>query len=250
MFDRNFIPPKPRVAQTETIRRIKIIESIIPELEKYSTAMLLTGSMAYGQDYSITPDSDIDIQLFTTPELVEKLASCKFFQKYNIARIAQWFSDWVYQQFSLNFICKEVTVECHFWDEKTYKDILLYKRENVVRLRSQTKKISTDYAYSFDEEEDVETYPDYKEGSYNLWKFSAYRVKKKKIFLSRPITNILGNAIVLFDACGISVIINECRTLTENKIAAIKQEKWKTYSIFNALSGKNKVAEDVKIMLI
>lgn len=89
MLDRNFIPPKPRVAQTETIRRIKIIESIIPELEKYSTAMLLTGSMAYGQDYSITPDSDIDIQLFTTPELVEKLASCKFFQKYNITRITR-----------------------------------------------------------------------------------------------------------------------------------------------------------------
>lgn len=74
----------------------------------------------------------------------------------------------MYQQFSLNFICKEVTVECHFWDEKTYKDILLYKRENVVRLRSQTKKISTDYAYSFDGEEDIETHPDYKEGNYNL----------------------------------------------------------------------------------
>ncbi len=59
-------------------------------------------------------------------------------------------------------------MECHFWDEKTYKDILLYKHEKVIRLRSQTKKTTTDYAYSFDGEEDTEEYTDYKEGVYNV----------------------------------------------------------------------------------
>jgi len=57
---------------------------------------------------------------------------------------------------------KDVPVECHFWDEKTYKDVLLYKRDSVIRLRSQTKKIATDYSYSFDGEEDACTYEDYK----------------------------------------------------------------------------------------
>jgi hypothetical protein len=43
--------------------------------------------MAYGQDYSVTPESDIDLQLTIVADLLGELASCKFFQKYNIERI-------------------------------------------------------------------------------------------------------------------------------------------------------------------
>lgn len=89
MLDKNFTPPKPRIAQTETTKRIKIIEQILPELSKYSTAILLTGSMAYGQDFSITPDSDIDLQLLTNTDKINQINSCKFFQKYNTERIIQ-----------------------------------------------------------------------------------------------------------------------------------------------------------------
>ena len=89
MFDPNFVPPKPRIAETQTKKRINIIESLIPELMQCSMAMLLTGSMAYGQDYSITPESDIDLQLLITPEIITKIASCKYFQKYNTKKIIE-----------------------------------------------------------------------------------------------------------------------------------------------------------------
>ncbi|MBP7806159.1 hypothetical protein KA057_00580 [Candidatus Gracilibacteria bacterium] len=250
MFDKNFSPPKERIAITATKKRVDIIESIINTLAKCSSSILLTGSMAYGQDFSVTPESDIDLQLTITADLLDELASCKFFQKYNIERIKAGFLEGKFQQFSLNFIYKEIPVECHFWEEKTLKDILLYKTESVVRLRSQTKKIATDYSHSFDGEEHIMEYPDYKEGVYNLGKFPAYQVKNKKIFLSRPITNILGNAIVLFDACEITETMDQCRELTEEKISEMKQENGKTYSIFNTMPGKNKISEEVKIMLI
>jgi len=45
--------------------------------------------MAYGQDFSVTPDSDIDLQIMVTPEIFPKLASCKYFQKYNLTRIGK-----------------------------------------------------------------------------------------------------------------------------------------------------------------
>jgi hypothetical protein len=250
MLDKNFTPPKERIAITATKKRVDVIESIINMLAKCSTWVLLTGSMAYGQDYSVTPESDIDLQLTITADYLDQLGSCKFFQKYNIQKIKTWFLEGKFQQFSLNFIYKEIPIECHFWDEKTYKDILLYKRENVIRLRSQTKKVATDYSYSFDWEEHIENYPDYKEGVYNVWKFPAYQIKNKKIFLSRPITNILGNAIVLFDACDITTYIEECREITEEKIKETAQENGKSYSIFNTIPGKNKISEEVKIMLI
>lgn len=89
MFDPNFTPPKQRISETATKKRINIIEDIIPYLTQCSTAMLLTGSMAYGQDFSVTPESDIDLQLLVTPEIISKIGSCKYFQKYNTDRIVQ-----------------------------------------------------------------------------------------------------------------------------------------------------------------
>lgn len=246
MLDKDFTPPKPRIAQTETTKRIKIIEWLIPEITQFGSAVILTGSMAYGQDYSITPDSDIDLQFLVTPAFFPKLFSSKYFQKYNTKRIEQWFMDGVFQQFSITFLVKWITVECHFWDEKTYKDILLYKCEKVARLRSQTKKTATDYAYSFDGEEDTEEYTDYKEGVYNLGVLPAYRMRDKKIFLSRPITNILGNAMLLSDDCGLKEIIEESKKVTKTKLDKMPREEWKTYSIYNTLPGKNKIAPELR----
>ncbi|MCB9807537.1 hypothetical protein H6768_06790 [Candidatus Peribacteria bacterium] len=51
--------------------------------------MILTGSMAYGQDYSITPESDIDLQILTSADFFPKIFSSKYFQKYNTKRIAE-----------------------------------------------------------------------------------------------------------------------------------------------------------------
>jgi len=249
MLNPDYIPPKTRIAETETKKRIRIIEDILPELEKYSSAILLTGSMAYGQDFSVTPISDIDIQLLTTPEKIAKIWSCKFFQKYNTEKIIQGFSEGIFGQWNISFIVRNITVECHFWDEKTYKEILRYEKESVVRLRSQTKKISTDYAHSFDGEEDIAEYPDYKSGQFNVGIFPAYRLKKGKIFLCRPIANILGNSIKLFDECDIKWAIRECKNITKQKLADMPREEWKTYSIFNTLPGKNKVSDEVKWMV-
>lgn len=246
MLDKDFTPPKPRIAQTETTKRIKIIEWLIPEITQFGSAVILTGSMAYGQDYSITPDSDIDLQFLVTPAFFPKLFSSKYFQKYNTDRIAKWFTDGIFQQFSVSFLVKWITVECHFWDEKTYKDILLYQREKVTRLRSQTKKTATDYAYSFDAEEDTEEYTDYKEGVYNLGALPAYRMRDKKIFLSRPIANILANAMLLSDDCGLKEIIEESKKITKTKLDKIPREEGKTYSIYNTLPGKNKVAPELR----
>lgn len=153
--------------------------------------------------------------------------------------------DDIFQQFSISFLVKWITVECHFWDEKTYKDILLYKCEKVVRLRSQTKKTATDYAYSFDGEEDVEEHTDYKEDVYNLGVLPAYRMRDKKIFLSRPITNILGNAMLLSDDCGLKETIEESKKITKTKLDKMPREEWKTYSIYNTLPDKNKVAPEL-----
>lgn len=120
---------------------------------------------------------------------------------------------------------KEIKIECHFWNEKIFREILQYKKETVTRLRSQTRKTATDYAYSFDGEEDVAEYTDYKKDIYNLGIFPVYRKKGGKIFLARPMTNILGNAIKLYDACDIKSALREFKNTTKQKLADTKREE-------------------------
>ena len=72
-----------------------------------------------------------------------------------------------------------------------------------------------------------------------------YRIRDKKIFLSRPITNILGNAMLLSDNCGLKEIIEESRKITKTKLDKTPRKKDETYSLLNTLPGKNKVAPEL-----
>ncbi len=83
------ILPKQNVAKRETTKRIKIIEDILPELMKYSKGVILTGTMAYGQDFSIDSISPIVLQIITNDDQLQKIGSSKFFQKYNTEKIRE-----------------------------------------------------------------------------------------------------------------------------------------------------------------
>jgi hypothetical protein len=50
-------------------------------------------------------------------------------------------------------------------------------------------------------------------------------VKKKKLFLGTPITDILGNAIILSDECGLAPIIEKCRNIAELKVSELTPKK-------------------------
>lgn len=50
-------------------------------------------------------------------------------------------------------------------------------------------------------------------------------MRDKKIFLSRPITNILGNAMLLSDDCGLKEIIEESKKITKTKLDKMPLEE-------------------------
>ncbi len=237
-------PQKPNLAKRETTKRIKIIEDSLYELTKYSKAILLTGPMAYGQDFSVDEESPIILQLITDAEKLEHLGTCKFFQKYNTEKIRDGFKSDVFQKFTLTCIIKEVVIECHFWDEKTWKDVAHYKRKNITRLRSQTRKIYTDIAYSFDSEELTTEHPDYKKEIYNVGELPVYDIKNEKIFISGSLSDIL-ICIKLHDECDAKSAIRECKNMTKEKLAETKKEKNIIYSLFQTLPNKDHVSPEV-----
>lgn len=236
--------PKPNVAKRETTKRIKIIEDILPEIMKYSKAILLAGTMAYGQDFSIDEDSPIVLNIITDDEQLEKIGACKFFQKYNTEKIRNGFRAGIFHEFTLSFLAKEITVECHFWNEKVWKEITQYRRETITRLRSQTKKIYANTAYSFDGDELQTEHPDYKKEIHNVGELPVYTIKDDKIFVSQPLSDIL-ICIKLYDECDAKSAIRECKNITKQKLADTKKKADVIYSLFNTLPYKTYVSPEV-----
>lgn len=243
MTDTNSLP-KPNVAKRETTKRIKIIEDILPEIMKYSKAILLAGTMAYGQDFSIDEDSPIVLNIITDDEQLEKIGACKFFQKYNTEKIRNGFKAGIFEEFTLSFLAKEITIECHFWNETVWREMTQYKKNTIIRLRSQTRKIYTDIAYSFDGEELQWEYPDYKKEIYNVGELPVYTIKDNKIFVSQPLADIL-ICIKLYDECDSKSAIRECKNITKQKLAETKKKPDTIYSLFHTLPDKQRVSPEV-----
>ena len=241
---KTMILPKPNVAKRETTKRIKIIEDILPELIKYSKAILLTGSMAYGQDFSVQEESPIFLQVITDTEQLKQIGTSKFFQKYNTQKIRDGLESDIFQEFTLSFIVKEVNIECHFWNEKTWKNITNYKQENIIRLRSQTKKIYINTAYSFDGTETKTEHPDYKQSIYHVGILPIYSINDGILSVSHPLSDIL-TCIKLYDECDVKSAIRECKNITKQKLAEAKKKPNMIYSLFNTLPDKERVSPEV-----
>ena len=105
-----------------------------------------------------------------------------------------------------------------------YKEILELKHTSVIRMRSQKKKISTDYSYSFDGGELVQSFPDYKERAYNLGVLPVMTHRGASTFFSRPLTNIIGNTIVLYDTCSWKEAIDASLMIIKKQMSETPQE--------------------------
>ncbi|HCP08835.1 MAG TPA: hypothetical protein DIT25_03505 [Candidatus Moranbacteria bacterium] len=67
----------------ETKKRLKILDRIIKEKidPRIFEGILLTGSMSFGKNYSVTKDSDIDLLFVIKKENITKIIKSKFFVK-------------------------------------------------------------------------------------------------------------------------------------------------------------------------
>src|SRR5947209_2687039 len=112
----NFILPEKQLDIRETSKRRKLIEWFAQAIDDCVLAMLVTGSMSYGYDYSVKESSDIDMQLLTTPEKAGQLRDFALFNSRELDQAITGYQSGVFQQFSLVFEKDGVPMECHFWD--------------------------------------------------------------------------------------------------------------------------------------
>lgn len=246
MLEPNFTLPDKQIAINETSKRLKLIDWFKDYIRPSVAGLIVTGSMSYGQNYSVKPTSDIDMQLLVTPETVDELAQSDCFSADELNRAIYGYKEGLYKQFSLVFQKEGVPMECHFWDEQASIDAITFKSENTLRLRSGIDKPSTDFGYSFERKESRQDYFGEMIDGFAVADFPSYRRVNGILYLCRPITNILGIPLVIISNEQLESAIELCWSRAVNELLAIHDNnsvELDAYNIVNTLPGKNKMSE-------
>lgn len=248
MLERDFQLPDPVISKQETKKRIELAHWFAGVMRRAVTGFIVTGSMAYGQNHSVKQSSDIDIQLLVTPQTVDTLLDINLFDLSELKKAIEGYKLGLYDQFSLVFERDGVSMECHFWDEGAFIDAIAFKSETTERLRSSIDTPSTDYGYSFDRTESKHNYYGEMKGEFPVSDFPSYRRVGDKLYLCRPITNILGAPWIVIENPKVSGAIEECwdRAVSELvNFAGTNEVDLNDSSLINTLPGKNKISPEV-----
>lgn len=244
----NFTPPEQSLSIRETAKRNELIKWFLNEMDGSVTGLLVTGSMAYGYDYSVKESSDVDMQLLVTPETVNGLRSLNLFNPAELKKSISGYLDGSFSQFSLVFSRNEVSMECHFWDHEAFIDAITFETSETKRLRSGIDTPSTDHGFSFSRQESVKDYYGEMVGTYPVGVFPSYREENGVLYLCRPITNILGLPRVEKTNPALDDAMEKTWQLTAERLKLSVTDSTldlEVTNIENTLPGKSKMRSDV-----
>lgn len=247
MLEPDFQLPDKATSELETKKRLDLLDWFIDYIKGPVTALIVSGSLSYGQNYSVKPTSDIDMQLLVTPETVDQLLKTSCFNANELAHAVAGYKKGLFKQFSLVFKKNDVPLECHFWDEQAFFAAITFQSETTKRLRSSIETPSTDYGYSFDREESIEDYYGEMIHNYAVSDFPSFRKLNAKLYLCRPITNILGMPLVKIRSDAFETAVENCWLNAAHELIKFADEKpidLTKISIANTLPGKNKMSPE------
>jgi len=106
-------------SKRETEKRLKILEVLRGKLEPWTEALILVGSMAYGQNFSVRKESDIDLIILINPEKSKDIPNL-FSMTPQIREALSLFDKKVIQHFTIIQKIEGVEVQFHFWNKKAH----------------------------------------------------------------------------------------------------------------------------------
>lgn len=132
----------------ETTKRLDIARQISSSLEKNVKQIILGGSMGFAQNYSIRPESDIDLVVVVDKECVDELETSWFYKGEIPSEVRALFETGAINLFCTTRVINGVEVNVFTYQAQEYTDFCLLRGE----LRGFTKKkpIEIQKAYTFD----------------------------------------------------------------------------------------------------
>ena len=252
MIDPNFQPPEPAVSKRETEKRKNLLPWIAEYFDTVTDSIIVAGSLSYGADYSVRPESDIDIQLVLNDEQIDTLATRTLFDSDAVTHAVEGYKNGFYQQFSLAGEKDGVSIECHFWNKTAFIDAVTYKSTETPRLRSSIETASTDFGFSFDGSSHSVDYFGEMIEAFPVSPFPSYRDVSGVLYLCRPITNILGGPIVVKESSEVRSAMDTCWNESIRRLKQVKQGHANpdSLTIVNALPSQYKMSPSAKAAVI
>lgn len=247
MLELNFVLPDIEVSIAETKKRLDLLSWFVDYVGDSISGLVVSGSMGYGQNYSVKPSSDIDMQILVNKDVVENLLTKDHFNSVEINHAVSGYLKETYFQFSSPFVKDDVIMECHFWDEDAYINAGTYKQQFTPRLRANIDTPSKDFAFSFvGEVSEVDFYGEMV-GEYAVSDFPSYRKVEDKLFLCRAVSNLIGAPKVIVENGQIQSAIDESWSRTVEELvsfAGTKDIDLEQFSVKKALLGNNKMSPE------
>lgn len=131
--------PSFEISKRETQRRKKIIEQLLPDLKQDFSEVLLVGSMAYGQEYSVHEKSDLDFLIFVSGDDFAKIDS----KKWGVPRqVSELYVSGKVAHISGIVTIDGVKCEFHFWHPKTHMTLIKLQQQFAPRFSSSGSSAS------------------------------------------------------------------------------------------------------------
>jgi hypothetical protein len=253
-LDPNFTPPNTELSKKETKKRYDIIDAWITPLIPVTEGIVITGSLAYGSNYSVQTSSDVDLQILVSRDQIEELSKIllELFPDSieMLAKSLKSFNSELIEQFSLSVIVDSVTIECHFWNTQSFINASTFVTSSTKRIRSSNMP-SIDYSFSFDGEKHAEELETTLYNDVYISTLPSYKIINGKLAVSRPIANALSNPVILHGQELLRPVFKRTWVkVTEIFLNEYTEGQSETNRIINALPGKYKMSPVIKAMLV
>jgi len=251
MINKNFIPPSKEIALQETNRRLKLLPYILEMFQNTCDAILVTGSLATGKNYSVHPDSDIDISFLVTQDSIPQLKNHTFLSDKSFHHYLDGYAKNIAHQFSTENTLEGVKIECHFWDKNVYLQAIQQRADHVMRFRSSNTSPSINYGFGFEKQEITTELPTEKVEDWFISPFPLFIKENNAFFPCRGLTNLLATPIILKGEDLMKQPIELAWKWVVQEIKASPQFAFdnSTASVLYSIPGNWKFSEETKVFL-
>ncbi|MFA5888013.1 MAG: hypothetical protein WC852_04865 [Candidatus Nanoarchaeia archaeon] len=131
--------PSKKEAVRETRKRILIANKIKNKLNGVSEEILVVGSVAFGADYSVNPNSDLDLLVIIKSKNCKKLLKI-FKGDIFLKEAVSLMEKNKIENFTLDMEINKIKVQLHFWEETAHKKARILKLSSFRRLTTSKKE--------------------------------------------------------------------------------------------------------------
>jgi len=240
-------------ATSETRKREKIIEKIKEDLSPFVHSIIIVGSMAYGKNYSIRKDSDIDLLILVEKTHISKLLNYSLFNKDPWVKFAiKYLKEDLIQVFTIKKLIKDVKIEFHIWNKDTQYKATRIEIKKVKRLKqdkSSTAIIHKDFSgKSYFIKKNIFKFKDY-----FIQIYPVYKIINKNFVSFEPINNMVMCPNIIFSRDKKELLKNIeflWEKLTKQLIKENPSLDLFELNVLNSQPGSDKLSPDKKKEII